>query len=354
MIWDNRLRKYARLNQTEHQNLKNPFANEYVAKARPNKQENPFWKELFSPLLRLGRCLSLTRRIQREDLILLPEVFRDNRVFYLARLLHPNLRKAAIFHDANVLRNPRGTPEARMRNFQAYLDFLAKCDAVSCVSEESRMTFEENIGQAVRPRRVGVNRLPAEPPSGSQDQTLRIPPLILCVSTLGYNKNHLVLLEAAQNLWEEGVEFELELVGQADPSWTPKVLSILDGLENQGRPIKWLRHVDQDTLEKKYANCSFTVYPSLYEGFGLPIVESLIRGKPCVCGMNGALGEVSKGGGCLTLENQGDPVELARAIKRLLRDEPLRQRLSAEGTKRDFGTWKRYSSDLMNLFLNQN
>ena len=354
MIWDNRLLKYARLSHAEQQNLKNPFPREYVAKTRPNKQENPFWKEFSSTLLRLGRGLSLKRKMPRDDIILLPEVFRDNRVFCLPRLLHPDFRKTAIFYDANVLRNPMETPKERMKNFLAYINILGDCDAVSCISEESRLAFEENIRQARKPRQVDVHRLPVEPPRGFEYQMTRIPPLILVVSTLGYNKNHLTLLEAARSLWEDGVEFELEFVGQSDPSWAPKVLKILKKLQNLGRPIKWLRHIDQDTLEKKYSICSFTVYPSLYEGFGLPIVESLIRGKPCVCGSNGALGEVSRGGGCLILKDQKDPRELAKAIRRLLTDTPFRERLISEALRRDFGSWKQYSYDLLNLFLSKN
>jgi glycosyltransferase involved in cell wall biosynthesis len=129
-------------------------------------------------------------------------------------------------------------------------------------------------------------------------------PHILCVSTLGYNKNHLTFLKAAEQLWNEKLKFTIELVGQADPSWSPQIIKLIKCLQKKDRPIKWLQHIDQKTLETKYARCLFTVYPSLYEGFGLPILESLIRGKPCICGMNGALGEVSSGGGCLNVDNQ--------------------------------------------------
>jgi glycosyltransferase involved in cell wall biosynthesis len=350
MIWDARLRRYARLSATEKRNLLNPFSQGYKPRARPNKQENPFHKELLSTLFRLGKRISLDGKPQEEDLIVFPEVFRDNRVFCLPTLIHPDFRKSAIFYDANVLRNPEGTPQARVRNFQTYLDFLSGCDAISCISEESRVAFEKHASGASGTRRTKVHHLPVEQPVSTPSIPMRKPPLILCVSTLGYNKNHLALLEAVEKLWSEGLKFELELVGQADPSWTPKVLNALDGLTGMGRPVKWLQHVDQNTLEEKYANCSFTVYPSLYEGFGLPILESLIRGKPCVCGQNGALGEVSRGGGCLLVEEQRDPALLGHAIREILLDEDLRLKLGTEAGERDFGNWKRYSSELLSFF----
>jgi glycosyltransferase involved in cell wall biosynthesis len=351
MIWDDRLRRYAHLSRTERKNLENPFSKGYKPKARPNKQENPFYKELLSTLLRLRKRISLTKKPEEEDLLFFPEVFRDNRVFCLPKLLHKKSRKAAIFYDANVLRKPEDTPQTRLKNFQTYLDFLSGCDAISCISEESREAFEAHALKPIEARRTEVHHLPVEQPVSTPSIPLRDPPLILCVSTLGYNKNHLTLLEAVEKLWVDGVQFELELVGQSDPSWTPKVLKVLDQLISRNRPVKWLRHVDQDTLEEKYASCSFSVYPSLYEGFGLPILESLIRGKPCICGKNGALGEVSRDGGCLIIEDQQDPGLLGNAIRKLLSADALRQTLCTEAQKRDFGNWKRYSSDLLSLFL---
>src|ERR1051325_5807450 len=87
--------------------------------------------------------------------------------------------------------------------------------------------------------------------------------------------------------------------------------------------------------------CAFTVYPSLMEGFGLPIAESLWHGKPCVCGGNGALGEVARGGGCLIVD-QASTSALADGIKSLLQDRQLCGRLSNEARARKFRTWPDY------------
>jgi len=355
IIWDNHLRKYAKLNSKELKNLSNPFSGTYNPRPRPNKQENPIYIELISSVLRCRRFVSLDKKPKKEDLLVLPEVFRDKRVFFISRSTHPTMPKAGIFYDANVLRDPLNTPKSRLKNFNNYLQCLSNCEAISCISEDSRKTFEDLDKKNALQKRIEVHPLPVTPPPTSYSSLKPSSvPLVLCVSTLGYNKNHICLLEAAEKLWKEGRNFKLELVGQADPSWTPKVLDEINRLAARGRMIKWLMHVDQDTLEEKYSDCSFTIYPSLFEGYGLPVLESLIRKKPCICGKNGALGEVSQGGGCLTLENQKDPEQLAQAIRQLLANTSLLKSLAEEAGNRNFITWKSYAKNLFSFFQNQN
>ena len=113
-----------------------------------------------------------------------------------------------------------------------------------------------------------------------------------------------------------------------------------------GRPLRWLRHVDDETLLREYRDCRFTVYPSLMEGFGLPIAESLWHGKPVVCGGNGALGEIARGGGCLIVD-QTSVDALAEAIKSLLLDNELYSRLCAEARARKFRSWSDYIAKLL-------
>jgi len=112
-------------------------------------------------------------------------------------------------------------------------------------------------------------------------------------------------------------------------------------LQKQGKPVRWLQHVDDTTLLRAYRDCRFTVYPSLMEGFGLPIAESLWHGKPCLCGGNGALGEIAHGGGCLIVD-QTNPLALAEGIKSLLRDQQLYARLCDEARARKFRSWTDY------------
>jgi len=82
------------------------------------------------------------------------------------------------------------------------------------------------------------------------------------------------------------------------------------------------------------------------EGFGLPIAESLLHGKPCVCGGNGALGEVARGGGCLVVD-QTSTDSLAQAMKSLLLDQQLYVRLCHDARAREFRSWADYIDKLL-------
>src|SRR5262249_19596150 len=168
--------------------------------------------------------------------------------------------------------------------------------------------------------------------------------IVLCVSTFVPRKNHLSLLDAAERVWSSDLNFELKLVG----AWAGNfaVSRKIRELRSRGRSVVWLKHVDDQTLHAIYRECAFTVYPSLMEGFGLPIVESLWHGKPCVCGGNGALGEVAHGGGCLIVD-QTNNAALADGIKRLLLDRELYSRLAAEARAQKFRSW----SDYIDKFL---
>lgn len=170
--------------------------------------------------------------------------------------------------------------------------------------------------------------------------------IVLYVSSFTLRKNHLKLFEAAKRLWKEGIKFELRLVGSSTGNWGLRLVPEIRLLQAAGWPIRWLKQVDDRALHRSYRECSFTVYPSLQEGFGLPILESLWHGKPCLCGNNGALGEVAEGGGCFYID-QTSAASIAEGIRRLLTDRELYERLCNEARARTFRTWPDYIDRLI-------
>jgi len=148
-------------------------------------------------------------------------------------------------------------------------------------------------------------------------------------------------LRAAEKLWESDLTFQLELIGRSTSSFGRKVIAEVRRLRRAKRNVRWLKHVNDQTLDRAYRDCRFTVYPSLMEGFGLPIAESLLHGKPCICGGNGALGEVARDGGCLIVD-QISVDALAKGIKTLLLDRQFYAGLSGEARARKFRSWSDY------------
>lgn len=251
------------------------------------------------------------------------------------------IRSIVIFHDAAVERLGLH-PKSTTKKFREYLKAVAGFDCVICISEQSRddlIAFWKKFGIRNMPETF-VESWPLE--FDENERSSGPTPksnVVLCVSTFVPRKNHLALLDAAEQLWSRDLEFELKLVG----AWAGNfaVLRKIRSLRAKRRPLGWFKHVDDQTLHALYRECAFTVYPSLMEGFGLPIVESLWHGKPCVCGGNGALGEVARGGGCLIVD-QTKTASLADGIKALLLDRQLYSRLSDEARAREFRSWSDY------------
>lgn len=162
------------------------------------------------------------------------------------------------------------------------------------------------------------NYAPSEPPTLRTAMLDRMGPFALCVGTVEVRKNHGRLLK----LWES-------LAREAGPGW-PKLFIAGKAGWQAGEALRMLRRADRDApylwveeptdneLAWLYGRSGFTVFPSLAEGWGLPIGESLWFGKPCVASNATSMPEV---GGPLCL--YGDPHDIdsfAQPIIRLVRE----------------------------------
>src|SRR5205823_7579859 len=106
-----------------------------------------------------------------------------------------------------------------------------------------------------------------------------------------------------------------------------------------GEPgVLYLGHVDEPTLAALYESASVLAFPSLYEGFGLPLLEAMSHGVPAVVGSTGALPELALGA-AISVDGE-DVGGIAAGLERLLADEALRNKLGEEGKRRARGyTW---------------
>jgi len=282
--------------------------------------------------------------------VIVPEIFSPSVAAALPGLFGASAGpRVALFHDAIALRMPELAPAATVARFPAYLRELLLFDGVAAVSEESRASLEQYW------RWLGVRKSPAlaaiplgiDPaPAGAQGTPGPGVPVVLCVGSIEARKNHLALLDACESLWARGLSFELRLIGLANRETGAAALERIAGLRAAGRPLAYDGAQEDEALEAAYARCAFTVYPSLAEGFGLPVAESLARGRPCLCRTLGALGEVSAGGGCAGI-GAASPAEIAAAIARLLEAPAELAALATAARARRFETWEGYTSRLL-------
>lgn len=282
--------------------------------------------------------------------LLVPELFSPEVARALPQLMQAcDGPRIALFHDAIALRRPDLSPRGTVARFPAYLQELLAFDGVAAVSEDSRQSlasYWDWLGVNRRPELVAIplGSDPVQPVSGKVTPA-EATPVVLCVGTLEGRKNHLALLEACAELWQQGNRFTLHVIGAAQTQTGAAAAEKIRHLQAEGRPVRYDGPVDDRQLAAAYAACSFTVYPSLLEGFGLPVLESLAHGKPCVCSGRGALGESARGGGCLTLESV-DPAALRAAIAELLASPARLDHLAAEARTRRPRTWHDYSGEL--------
>jgi glycosyltransferase involved in cell wall biosynthesis len=338
--------RYQLLGQRERVLLEEPFQVLSEPNARPEIRGEHFFAELHRHIFR--KAVDLEGVLQPDDVLLIPDIYRDGRLKELPRVIGgTKARTVAIFHDAAALRLPLLYPKARTR-FSAYIVSLASFELVICVSHESRDELLRLWSEyRTRPAETVVESWPVELNEMERGApSKRLTDLIACVGSLEPRKNQVALLRAADQLWKAGLAFQLELIGRSKRYFGGEVMPELRRLRRTGRAIRWSKHVNDQALHRTYRECRFTVYPSLMEGFGLPIAESLLHGKPCVCGGNGALGEVARGGGCLVVD-QTSTDALAQAMKSLLVDQQLYVRLCCEARARKFRSWADYIDKLL-------
>lgn len=200
--------------------------------------------------------------------------------------------------------------------------------------------------------RIAPVVLPAEaqPETAESMQlaTARIPvgtlPVVLVVGSHEPRKNHLAILHAAELLWREGRAFSLCFIG--GNSWnSEEFTTTLADLQDAGRPVEAVSAASDDLLWGAYRVARFTVFPSINEGFGLPVAESLACGTPVITSGFGSMKEIADDGGGALLVDPRDDESLLSAMRALLVDDDLLAELERQALARPERTWDTYAAD---------
>jgi glycosyltransferase involved in cell wall biosynthesis len=248
-------------------------------------------------------------------------------------------RSVATFHDLFVLTGDYSTAEFRVRFAAQARAAAARADAIIAVSAFTASQVIDLL--KVDPAKVavvhhGVREL-AYPPVAREK-------VILNVGAIQVRKNVERIVEAFEAV--EG-EWRLVLAG-ASGYGADRILRRIESSRKRDR-ITVAGYVTPDELGAWYARASIFVFPSLDEGFGMPVLEAMAAGVPVITSNRSALPEVA--GDAAISVNPEDAEELTAALRSLTEDEGLRQAWVEKGKARlaNF-SWERAASQTWDIY----
>ncbi|MCU1345982.1 MAG: glycosyl transferase, group 1 [Acidimicrobiia bacterium] len=214
----------------------------------------------------------------------------------------------ATVHDLAVIHEPEHFTARGVRTMTRGVEIIRdEASLVMCSSEATMADCRQYGFESSRLRLVplGVRGPVAEPQPAATLKRLGLDrPYVLSVGTLEPRKNLARLVDAFASL---PPDFDLVVVGPT--GWGPDVQSLVEAL---GGRAKLCGFVDQATLWDLYAGAAVFCYPSLREGFGLPVLEAMAAGAPVVTSRGTATEEAA--GGAAVLVDPLDVADIARGL----------------------------------------
>jgi glycosyltransferase involved in cell wall biosynthesis len=178
---------------------------------------------------------------------------------------------------------------------------------------------------------------------GAVDPAVLTEPFVLCIGTIEPRKNVPRLVEAYRRL-PEALRDDHRLVLAGRLGW--QYAETVEAMESLGDRCVWLGCVPDGALAELYGRCSVLCYPSLSEGFGLPVVEAMRNGAPVLTSDRPALREV--GGDAVRYCDPTDPDSISAGLRALLEDPLDAAALGARGRARSESfTWDRTAAAVL-------
>ncbi len=274
--------------------------------------------------LRATRALA-----QRHDL----DWFLAPTSFIIPFLLPRRIRSAVVIHDLIALFSEPHDRKARAIERLLLPRIVKKASLFLTVSESTKRDFLQRFPR-LHPERVSV--IFAGPLRRNATQNIPDGTTIICAATLCPRKNQERLIRAYAML-PATLRKNLALVLIGQRGWDD---ASIVRLARETGGVEWRNYVSEEEYERLLSTCAVFALPSLYEGFGMQILDALQRGIPTLTSNRGSLVEVVDGAALIVdPENVG---AITGGLERLFTDHDLRKSLSERGPKQaEKFTWKR-------------
>lgn len=259
-------------------------------------------------------------------------------------------------HDLAWMRVPRSEmPLPKIFGLNRLQDLIQRANHVICDSECTRTDVLELVGR--KPEDVTTIHLAQRPlfkrPKDEQQRERARKnatggrPYFLAVSTIEPRKNYVRLVKAFAQMQEKHPEFRLLIAGAKRSAWDDVKQTIQ--ATGMSEYVQVLGHIADDKVLDLLWGCHALVYPSLYEGFGLPALEAMACGVPVICSSAGSLGEVVADAALLV-----DPLDIDSiddAMRRVATQPELVSSLTEASLRRaaDF-SWTRTAGQTLEVY----
>ena len=286
-----------------------------------------------TPLGVIWQQTRLPRRLARGDV----DLFWSPLLTLPSRLPVPGV---VTLHDLAVLKVPETLPLKVRWSILPFLDRTVELASRIVVGSEAtgREIAERYPRAAAKLRVIHHGVAPEFRPAASSPAVDEIRARLdaprgyfLAVGTFEPRKRLDLLLDAWELLRRDAPEAALPLLLVGPEGWKNRALAArIESLEGEG--VRRFGRLERAALVEAYQGATALVYPSVYEGFGLPVAEALACGVPAVAARAASLPEVVGAGGLLV--EADDAEALAEAMRALALDPELRDRLGEAGRKR--------------------
>ena len=249
---------------------------------------------------------------QPNGILFLPEV--PVHKWHVTKIM--NLKKsgaiilALYVHDLLPIHHPEYFSRDLVWKFRNFVPLIEVADVILVSNEDVKAQVEAEFKKS----QVHVAALPST--YTQTTSTSELSSRFLMVGTIEPRKNYISVLESFEKLHVLHPEIELRLVGNLGWKYTD-IVARISRLQHQGLNLHWLKNLNDEELRLEYQQALALLYPSHYEGYGLPIVEALSQSTPVITSNRPAMRLFERLGG-VTLINPDNSDELFDEMQRLL------------------------------------
>lgn len=310
----------------------------------------------------VGKCLVKKAKFSDNEILLVPSIPKDSGRFYLSiKGINKKTKIVYFFHDIIPVSAPEFTGLADTKNFEKYIKLMDDTASLLITSAKFNIKVYTEYVRKHTKNKIGYEikaiGLPVQFDSTYKDSDFdKISSVgkrlihykyCLVVGSVGPRKNHFEIIQAWRKYYESP-DYNNEILVVAGAAW-PSAPDIVDLLRSHicNGSVIYIESPSDQELAYLYNHCKFTICASLYEGWGLPVSESISVGKPVVILNSTTLPEA--GYGVANVVETRNLKEMQEMIRRMFCDENYYKESAKKvlECRKNLPTWKTFKNSIV-------